>query len=166
MSSVAPRTWAQVLLGLALWLGAGAVLASGAQPLLLRHPTLSRSEIAFIFAGDLWSVPHAGGKAKRLTTGQGEKTDPVFSPDGKWIAFTGDYGGNQDVYVIGHVLLFPELEREKNNRLFGRDRLADSSTRDPFKAADSILPGRGAVRGRTLLELTQNQREQASARRP
>jgi tricorn protease len=67
---------------------------------LLRHPTLSRSDIVFTFAGDLWSVQRAGGKAKRLTTGPGDKTDPVFSPDGKWIAFTGDYDGNQDVYVI------------------------------------------------------------------
>jgi tricorn protease len=67
---------------------------------LLRHPTLSRSDIVFTFAGDLWSIPRAGGKAKRLTNGPGNKTDAVFSPDGKWIAFTGDYDGNQDVYVI------------------------------------------------------------------
>jgi len=67
---------------------------------LLRHPTLSRTEIVFTYVGDLWSVPRTGGKAKRLTSGPGERTAPVFSPDGKWIAFTGDYAGNQDVYVI------------------------------------------------------------------
>src|SRR6516165_4346800 len=101
MSSVIPRTLAHAFLGLALWLGAGSALGSPPQsPRLLRHPTLSRSDIVFTFAGDLWSVQRAGGKAKRLTTGPGDKTDPVFSPDGKWIAFTGDYDGNQDVYVI------------------------------------------------------------------
>jgi tricorn protease len=67
---------------------------------LLRQPTLSRSEIVFSFAGDLWSVSRRGGKAKRLTTGSGVKTGPIFSPDGTQLAFTGDYGGNQDVYVI------------------------------------------------------------------
>jgi tricorn protease len=61
---------------------------------------LNRSEIVFSFAGDLWSVPRRGGKAKRLTEGPGVKTGPIFSPEGTRIAFTGDYGGNQDVYVI------------------------------------------------------------------
>jgi tricorn protease len=73
-----------------------------AQPshLLLRNPALSRTTIVFSFAGDLWSVPREGGEAHRLTTGTGVETDPVFSPDGSEIAFTGEYDGNVDVFLI------------------------------------------------------------------
>jgi tricorn protease len=52
-------------------------------------------------AGDLWSVPRAGGDAVRLTTGPGTETYPIFSPDGARVAFTGEYHGNVDVYVVG-----------------------------------------------------------------
>lgn len=69
-------------------------------PLLLRHPTINRTHIVFSFAGDLWSVPREGGDAIRLTTSLGTESDPIFSPDGKWIAFTGEYDGNVDVFVI------------------------------------------------------------------
>jgi len=68
--------------------------------LLLRKPALNRTQIVFSFAGDLWSVPRAGGEAIRLTTSPGVETDPVFSPDGSMVAFTGEYDGNVDVYVI------------------------------------------------------------------
>jgi len=71
-----------------------------APPVLAQQPTLSATQIAFVFAGDLWSVPRAGGEAKRLTTAAGVESDPVFSPDGKWIAFTGQYDGNVDVFVM------------------------------------------------------------------
>ncbi|HVN06022.1 MAG TPA: hypothetical protein VMT86_16485, partial [Bryobacteraceae bacterium] len=75
---------------------------AGAQTghLLLRSPALSRTQIVFSYAGDLWSVPRDGGEASRLTTGPGVETDPVFSPDGSQIAFTGEYDGNVDVFVI------------------------------------------------------------------
>jgi tricorn protease len=69
-------------------------------PLLLRHPTLSATQIVFVYGGDLWSVPREGGVAQRLTAGNGVASRPVFSPDGREIAFTGDYDGNADVYVI------------------------------------------------------------------
>jgi tricorn protease len=68
--------------------------------LLLRKPALSATQVVFSYAGDLWSVPRAGGEAKRLTAGTGVETDPVFSPDGTHIAFTGEYDGNIDVFVI------------------------------------------------------------------
>ncbi len=68
--------------------------------LLLRTPTVSRTQIAFSYAGDLWIVSREGGEAKRLTTGPGLETDPVFSPDGSQIAFTGEYDGNVDVFVV------------------------------------------------------------------
>jgi tricorn protease len=70
------------------------------KPLLLRHPTISHDRIVFTFANDLWSVGREGGSAIRLTTGAGAETDPVFSPDGSQIAFTGEYDGNVDVFVM------------------------------------------------------------------
>ncbi len=69
-------------------------------PLLLRSPTLSGSHVVFSYGDDLWIVPRAGGEAKRLTSGQGVETDPIFSPDGSQVAFTGQYDGNEDVYVV------------------------------------------------------------------
>jgi len=67
---------------------------------LFRSPTLNKTEIVFAYAGDLWSVPRAGGEATRLTSSRGVAGSPVFSPDGAMIAFTGIYEGNTDVYVI------------------------------------------------------------------
>jgi tricorn protease len=67
---------------------------------LLRHPALSRTQIVFGFAGDLWIVPRDGGDARRLTSGVGVERDAFFSPDGSQVAFTGEYDGNEDVYVI------------------------------------------------------------------
>src|SRR5579871_2946951 len=75
-------------------------LAQGEPPLLMQKPTLSRTQIVFSFAGDLWSVSRDGGSAIRLTSSPGVETDPVFSPDGTQIAFTGQYDGNTDVFVI------------------------------------------------------------------
>ncbi len=67
---------------------------------LLERPAMNATQIVFSFAGDLWSVSRSGGDANRLTTGIGMETDPVFSPDGTKIAFTGDYDGNTDVFVM------------------------------------------------------------------
>src|SRR3984957_18559896 len=69
------------------------------EPLLVHSPTLSKTQIVFVYGGYLWSVPREGGTARQLTTG-GHETNPIFSPDGKWIAFTGEYDGNADVYVM------------------------------------------------------------------
>ena len=76
------------------------LLAQSEKPLLLHHPSLSRAQLVFSFAGDLWTAARDGGEARPLTTGPGTKSDPVFSPDGTMIAFTGDYDGNVDVYVM------------------------------------------------------------------
>jgi tricorn protease len=75
-------------------------IAAENPPLLLRHPTLSATQIVFVYGGDLWSVPRQGGVAQRLTAANGAASRPVFSPDGTEIAFTGTYDGNADVYVI------------------------------------------------------------------
>ena len=74
------------------------VMAQGT--MLLRQPTISDNEIAFVYANDLWKVSVKGGEAFRLTSNIGGETNPHFSPDGSMIAFTGEYDGNADVYVI------------------------------------------------------------------
>jgi len=73
---------------------------AGPHPLLLRHPTLSASSIAFVYAGDLWTVPRSGGRAARLTSAPGGIQNPYYSPDGSQIAFSASYDGNTDVFVM------------------------------------------------------------------
>ena len=70
------------------------------KPLLLRTPSVSRNQIAFCYGGDICVVNRQGGEAQRLTTAVGSETGPIFSPDGSMIAFTGEYDGNQDVYIV------------------------------------------------------------------
>ena len=90
-------------LGFILEVVAAAVaLPSHAAPVphIFQRPALSRDMIAFGYADDLWVAPRTGGRAIRLTNGVGIETSPAFSPDGKTIAFTGDYDGNTDVFTI------------------------------------------------------------------
>ncbi len=81
-------------------LGLSQVGGAVEKPLLAQQPALSATQIVFTFAGDLWSVPREGGDARRLTAGVGVESGASFSPDGKWIAFTGQYDGNTDVFVV------------------------------------------------------------------
>ncbi|MDT7808722.1 MAG: tricorn protease [Acidobacteriota bacterium] len=67
---------------------------------LLRYPDIHGDQIAFVYAGDIWTVPAAGGTARRLTSHPGLELFPKFSPDGRWIAFTGQYAGTRQVFVI------------------------------------------------------------------
>jgi tricorn protease len=67
---------------------------------LLRQPTVSQSQIAFTYANNVWVADRAGGLARRITSFQGATTNPKFSPDGKWIAFSAEYSGNVDVYLV------------------------------------------------------------------
>src|ERR1700737_108898 len=78
---------------------AGFAAAAAEAPLLGREPTLSRTQVVFTYGGYLWSVPREGGEARQLTTG-GHEAFPIFSPDGNWIAFTGQYDGNVDAFVM------------------------------------------------------------------
>ena len=67
---------------------------------LLRSPTVSATQIAFAYANNIWVVERSGGLARRITSFQGQTTNPRFSPDGRTIAFSGEYAGNTDVYVV------------------------------------------------------------------
>jgi tricorn protease len=67
---------------------------------LLRQPTVSSTQVAFVYAGDIWVAPRAGGDARRLTSFPGIESNPHFSPDGKQVAFSAQYGGNVDLYVV------------------------------------------------------------------
>lgn len=77
-----------------------AVFAQSNKPMLFRQPTMNGSHIVFVYAGDLWRVSRSGGAAERLTSGTGNEGNPIFSPNGNWIAFTGEYDGNVDAFVI------------------------------------------------------------------
>ncbi len=67
---------------------------------LFRFPDVSQTHIVFTYGNDLWVVPKSGGMAYRLSSPSGVESFPKFSPDGKTIAFTGNYDGNDDVYTI------------------------------------------------------------------
>src|SRR4051794_21297885 len=67
---------------------------------MLRQPAVSADKIAFVYAGDIWLVAKSGGTASRLSSPPGEETFPRFSPDGSKIAYSADYDGNTDVYVV------------------------------------------------------------------
>ena len=69
-------------------------------PLLLQTPSLSRTRIAFAYGDEIWIAPRTGGDAHVLVGGTGLASGPVFSPDGQMLAYTGDYDGNPDVYVV------------------------------------------------------------------
>ena len=85
---------------LLLSLVAAATLVADEGTTFFRNPALSATTIVFEYGGDLWTVPRSGGQAARLTTGPGEETNPVFSPDGSMVAFSGRYDGNVDVFVV------------------------------------------------------------------
>jgi tricorn protease len=91
---------AALLAGAAIAPGAAPAQSAASAPLLLQHPSLSADRIAFDYGGEIWTVGRDGGRAERLVTGQGRSSRPIFSPDGGRIAYTGQYDGNIDVYVV------------------------------------------------------------------
>ncbi|HET8552963.1 MAG TPA: PDZ domain-containing protein [Gammaproteobacteria bacterium] len=88
-----------IIAALAL-LSFGAAQAADNPLLLLRSPTMSKTTIAFEYGGEIWTVPRSGGQAHRLATGMDRLMQPIYSPDGSMIAYTGTYDGNTDVYVV------------------------------------------------------------------
>lgn len=77
-------------------------MAYSQEKLLLRHPSINKngSLISFSFQGDIWTVPSTGGRASRLTIHEAYESNPVFSPDDKTIAFSGNRYGNNDIFTI------------------------------------------------------------------
>lgn len=67
---------------------------------LMRYPDINKNLIAFVYAGDIWTVDSNGGDAKRLTSHKGLELFPKISPDGQWIAFSAEYSGSRQVYVM------------------------------------------------------------------
>jgi len=67
---------------------------------LLRFPDIHDDFVVFVYAGDIWRAPSAGGSAQRLTAHPGLELFPKISPDGKWIAFNAEYTGTRQVYVM------------------------------------------------------------------
>lgn len=98
MNPESPRKFllSAALIAVALFASA----ATQAETRLLRFPDVHGERVVFSYGGDLWSAPLDGGAAWRLTAHPGLELFPKFSPDGRWIAFTGQYGGDEQVYVM------------------------------------------------------------------
>ncbi len=73
---------------------------SAQETLLLRHPSIGGNKIAFAYGSDIWVANRDGSQPQRLTINQDVEYNPFISPDGKWIAFSGNYDGNIDAYVV------------------------------------------------------------------
>ena len=67
---------------------------------LMRYMDLSDTQITFVYGGDIWVMPKSGGTAIQVTHSPGEESWPRFSPDGRSVAYTASYNGNQDIYVM------------------------------------------------------------------
>jgi len=87
---------------IALSILALAVIAGSAQgqTKLLRYPDIHGDQVVFVYGGDLWIASSSGGTARRLTAHPGLERYPKFSPDGQWVAFNGQYDGDEQVYVM------------------------------------------------------------------
>ncbi|MCB9282568.1 MAG: PD40 domain-containing protein [Lewinellaceae bacterium] len=90
------RTFLLLVLCMVGWTGMQAQVNAR----LFQHPDVSQTHITFVFGDDIWIAPKSGGPASRLSSPEGTESFPRFSPDGKQIAFTGNYDGNSDIYVI------------------------------------------------------------------
>ena len=97
-----------------------------------RHPTIHGDRVVFVAEDDLWTVPAAGGVARRLTASPGTVSFPVFSPDGRRVAFTGRDDGPAEAYVVDAD--GGDARRAHLARLVHRD--------------GRLVEGRGAGRGR------------------
>ncbi|UYQ90949.1 S41 family peptidase [Chitinophaga horti] len=107
----------------AILLGSTLSLKAQQDARLLRFPTVHGNQVAFTYAGDLYVVPTAGGVARRITSHPGYEMFARFSHDGKSIAFTGQYDGNTEVFVIPAT--GGEPKRITYTPTLGRDDVAD-----------------------------------------
>lgn len=99
-------------------------LFGGQKARLLRFPDIHENQVVFVYAGNLWTVPVDGGIARKLTSFEGYELFPRFSPDGKWIAFSGEYdvkwpslGKDSIVYENGGFIYRLDLAAEKYSKV-------------------------------------------------
>ena len=104
---------------------------------VLRFPTIYNDQIVFSYAGDLYSVPSTGGMARKLTAHEGYEAFARFSPDGKTIAFQGEYDGNREVYIMSaeggipkRLTYTPSLGRDDISDRMGPNNIVMGWTRD------------------------------------
>ena len=107
----------------ALAVGTGSAQAAPDEARLLRFPAIHGDQIVFTYAGDLYTVAASGGTARRLTSHPGFEMFPRFSPDGAQIAFTGQYDGNTEIFVVPAV--GGEPKRLTYTATLGRDEVSD-----------------------------------------
>ena len=102
MSARSPRSPLLAAACAALLLPASGLAAPDGPPeaRLLRFPDVRGDTVVFVQAGDLWRAPVSGGPAHRLTSHPGLELFPKISPDGKWVAFSGEYTGTRQVWVV------------------------------------------------------------------
>src|ERR1035438_463152 len=134
--------------------GISTALAAPGAIHLVQKPAMNKTEIVFSYAGDLWRVSREGGVATRLTSGPGFESDAAFSPDGKTLAFSGEYDGNVDVFTVPasggvpkRVTFHPDADRvvgwtpDGARILFRSNRLSQSRYTQLFTvAAEGGLP--------------------------
>jgi tricorn protease len=113
----------RLLIGLLFSVFLSTTLFSQKEARLLRFPATNGEQIVFSYSGDLYTVPGSGGVARKLTGHEGYEMFPRFSPDGKQIAFTGQYDGNTEVYVIPAEGGIPQ--RLTYTATLGRDDVSD-----------------------------------------
>jgi tricorn protease len=112
---------------------------------LLRFPDINRDLVVFVYAGDIWSVPASGGDARRLTSHPGMELFPKISPDGRWIAFSGEYSGSRQVYVMAAAGGLPRQLTYYNDASIMPPRGGyDYLTAARFWCAATALPGASA----------------------
>ena len=75
-------------------------LAGAAETRLLRMPDIHGEQLVFVYAGDLYTVPAQGGVARQLSSHEGQELFPKLSPDGQWIAYSAEYSGTRQVWVM------------------------------------------------------------------
>ncbi|HET9530196.1 MAG TPA: S41 family peptidase, partial [Blastocatellia bacterium] len=125
----------------------------GSGPILFQRVTASESHIAFSYAGDIWIVNRSGGEARRLTTDPAEEDFPLFSPDGKNLAFSRTTGGDYDIFVMPasggearRLTYYPKLDvargwsADGKNILFVSYRNEEGTYRLYTMAVDGVFP--------------------------
>ncbi len=128
------RSLALLLAGITL---AGISTAQQQETLLLRSPSISHDKIAFAYAGDIWLTDKDGAHPQRITVNPDVEAEPMLSPDGNWIAFSGNYDGNTDVYIVAvtggmprRITFHPSADIVRG--WHGNDKILFASTRESY----------------------------------